>query len=143
MGTIFESILQRTTHAYFVWEDDLAVAFLDINPRTTGHTLVIPRLPISHWLDLPDDLSAHLFWVGKQIGRAQMAAFDCARAGLVVAGYHVPHVHLHVFPTNSMEDFDFRSLPSPGEQLGLEQSMCDLRSALKDLGFGDHVPDVA
>lgn len=59
-----------------------------------------------HWVDLDDDLSAHLFAVAKTIGKAQSEAFECEKVGLMVQGYEVPHVHIHVWPTTSLADFD-------------------------------------
>ena len=96
----------------FVWRDDRCVGILSINPLNPGHTLVIPQDEIDHWLDVPADLQAHLFDVARQVGEAQMRAFEPARVGLVIAGFEVPHTHLHVVPVNSLADMDFASAPA-------------------------------
>jgi histidine triad (HIT) family protein len=140
MGTIFDRVMRGEVPSYFVWEDDVAVAFLDIHPHADGHTLVIPRRPESHWTGLSDPESERLFWVAKQIGSAQRAEFDCVRTGLVVAGYHVPHVHIHVFPSNDMSDFDFRELPPEGDTDTLAQNMVRLRQRLRSDGLEQFVP---
>lgn len=106
MATLFSKIIDGEIPATFVYQDDLCVAFMDIQPLTDGHLLVVPRQEIDHWVDLDDDLTAHLFNVAKKLGRAQKKAFGCERVGVIVQGFEVPHVHIHVFPTNSLADFD-------------------------------------
>lgn len=106
MATLFTKIIDGEIPATFVYEDDRCVAFMDIQPLTDGHLLVVPREEVDHWLDLDDDLVSHLFTVAKKLGQAQKKAFGCERVGLIVQGFEVPHVHIHVFPTNQISDFD-------------------------------------
>ncbi|WP_029088630.1 HIT family protein [Brevibacterium album] len=106
MATIFTKIIEGEIPGEFVYEDERCAAFLDVQPMTAGHTLVVPREETPHWVDLDDELAAHLFAVAKRIGRAQERAFDCEKVGLMVQGYEVPHVHIHVWPTTSLKDFD-------------------------------------
>ena len=77
MATLFTRIIDGEIPGTFVWKDDECVAFLSINPITPGHTLVVPRMEVDHWIDLPDELCRHLMSVGRTIGRAQQQAFDC------------------------------------------------------------------
>lgn len=130
MASLFTRIIDREIPGVFVHEDDLCVAFLDVQPMTQGHVLVVPRQEVSHWVDLDDDLSAHLFAVAKTIGRAQMEAFDCERIGLLVQGYEVPHVHIHVWPTNSLADFDGKRRADFTDAEVLEQAAAKLRPLL-------------
>jgi diadenosine tetraphosphate (Ap4A) HIT family hydrolase len=109
MPTIFTRIIAGEIPGTFVHRDDRCVAFLSINPLAHGHTLVVPIDEVDHWIDMDADLSAHLFAVAHRIGRAQQAAFGCARVGLIVAGYEVPHAHIHVIPTEHMGQLDFRN----------------------------------
>jgi diadenosine tetraphosphate (Ap4A) HIT family hydrolase len=109
MTTIFTRIIEGDIPGTFVHRDDRCVAFLSINPLAPGHTLVVPIAEVDHWVDLDPDLAAHLFAVAHRIGRAQQAAFSCDRVGLIIAGYEVPHTHLHVVPTQHMGQFDFRN----------------------------------
>ncbi|MBS9476622.1 HIT family protein [Ancylobacter radicis] len=102
-GNIFAKILRGELPAHRVYEDEKAFAFLDIMPRSTGHTLVIPKAPARNILDIePDDL-AHVIGVAKKIAVAQMAAFGAD--GITVqqfnetaGGQVVFHLHVHVIP---------------------------------------------
>jgi histidine triad (HIT) family protein len=107
VATLFTRIINGEIPGRFVWRDDRCVAFLSINPMGPGHTLVVPIEEIDHWLDAPVGLNAHLLEVAQIIGQAQKAAFDCDRIGLIVAGYEIPHLHLHVIPTTSIRQFNF------------------------------------
>ncbi len=111
MSTVFTKIIDGELPGEFIWHDDLCVAFMSINPLKPGHTLVVPRKEIDHWLDAEPDLQAHLFAVAQRIGKAQMAAFSPARIGLVIAGFEVPHLHLHVVPINSLVEMDMSTTP--------------------------------
>jgi diadenosine tetraphosphate (Ap4A) HIT family hydrolase len=117
-----------------VWKDDRCVAFMTINPIADGHVLVVPRDEIDHWVDCSPDLSAHLFAVAHEIGRAQMDAFACERIGLIVAGYEVPHTHLHVIPTANMADLSFANAASTVEREALEAAAARIRAALRAAG---------
>jgi diadenosine tetraphosphate (Ap4A) HIT family hydrolase len=107
MATIFTKIIDGDLPGAFVYRDDRCVAFLSINPLTTGHTLVVPTEEIDHWIDCPPDLRDHLMAVATAVGRAQMEIWHPERIGLIVAGFEVPHLHLHVFPSSGMREFDF------------------------------------
>lgn len=106
MTTLFERIIAGAIPARWIWSDEACVAFLTISPVTPGHTLVVPREPVDHWLDAPDSLLAHLMATARTIGRAQLAEFGGVRSGLVIQGYGVPHLHLHVFSSSGPRDFD-------------------------------------
>jgi diadenosine tetraphosphate (Ap4A) HIT family hydrolase len=129
MPTLFTRIINKELPAKFVYTDDVAVAFLSINPITQGHTLVVPRLEVDQWTDAPDDVLAHLTAVAKKIGNGVKQAFDAPRAGLIVAGLEVPHLHIHVIPAWSLGDFDFaKASPATGEEL--DDAAAKLRAAL-------------
>lgn len=107
MTSVFTRIIDGELPGHFVWRDDRCVAFLSINPLTTGHTLVIPRDEVDHWLDLDPALMAHLTAVAQEIGIAQQQVWEPLRVGLMIAGLEVPHTHLHVVPMWGMGDLDF------------------------------------
>lgn len=134
MPTVFTHIIEGRIPGTFVWKDDRCVAFMTINPIADGHVLVVPRDEIDHWVDCSPDLSAHLFAVAHEIGRAQMDAFACERIGLIVAGYEVPHTHLHVIPTSSMADLSFANAASTVEREALEAAAARIRAALRAAG---------
>jgi histidine triad (HIT) family protein len=136
MPTLFTRIINGELPGKFVYTDDIAVAFLSINPITPGHTLVVPRLEVDQWTDAPDDVLAHLTAVASKIGNAVKAAFDAPRAGLIVAGLEVPHLHIHVMPVWSLGDFDFAKA-KPATQEELDDATAKLRAALDGGRPGD------
>ena len=107
MTTIFTRIIEGEIPGTFVHRDDRCVAFMSINPLAPGHVLVVPIEEVDHWVDASPELTAHLFEVTGRIGRALERAYDCERVGVIIAGYEVPHTHIHVIPTNDMSEFDF------------------------------------
>lgn len=131
MSGVFARIIAGELPGAFVWRDESCVAFMSINPIATGHTLVVPVEEIDHWLDADADLVAHLFDVARIIGLAQREAFDCRRIGVIVAGYEVPHTHIHVIPTNSMADVAFANAAEWVDRRELETAAAAIRSALR------------
>ncbi len=140
MSTLFSRIIKGEIPGRFVWRDDWCVAFLTIAPLRPGHTLVVPRAEVDEWTDADTDLITHLMVVAKHIGAAQKTGFDAPRAGLVVAGFEVAHLHLHVFPAWTMDDFDFDEADSDPDPAELDAAADTLRQVLREAGHGDHVP---
>ena len=118
MPTIFTKVINGDLPGRIVWSDDRVAAFLSIAPLTAGHTLVVPRAEVDDWTQLDPALAAHLMVVAHTLGGALRTAFDAPRAGLVIAGFEVPHAHVHVFPAWDMRDFDFGNARSdvPAEE---------------------------
>ncbi|MCX7620612.1 MAG: HIT family protein [Acidimicrobiales bacterium] len=130
MATIFTRIIGGELPGRFVYRDEQCVAFLSINPLRPGHTLVVPRQEIDHWLDAPPELNAHLMAVAQKIGAAQMVAFNPVRIGLMIAGLEVPHLHIHVVPIWGVHDLDFANAdPNPSTE-SLDDAAERLRQAL-------------
>jgi len=129
MSTVFTKIIDGTIPGTFVHRDEICVVFLSINPITTGHALVVPIAEVDHWMDLDARTRAHLFEVAHRIGEAQMQAFECDRIGLIIAGYEVPHTHLHVIPTSSMADLSFANVHN-AERAELEAAGAAIRAHL-------------
>lgn len=107
MASIFTKIIQGQIPAHKIAEDDQFFAFLDIAPLSPGHTLVIPKQEIDYIYDLDDVTLAGLHIFGKKIGKAIQQATGCVRISLIVAGFEVPHAHVHLLPSNSMSDLNF------------------------------------
>ena len=105
--TIFSKIISGEIPSYKIAEDEKYLAFLDINPLVEGHTLVIPKIEIDKFFDVPDDYLEEIFLFSKPIARAIEKAFDCNRCGLAVVGIEVPHAHMHLVPINSADDLNF------------------------------------
>lgn len=140
MPTIFSRIINREIPGRFVWEDDLCVAFLTAGPLTDGHTLVVPREEIDQWLDADDAVLVQLTRVARSIGVAVREEWDSARAGLLVQGFEVPHLHLHVWPVNSPADFDLRNVQQHPDPARMDESAQRLRDRLRAHGHGGVVP---
>ena len=126
MATIFTRIIQGDIPGTFVWRDEACVAFLSINPMAHGHTLVVPIEEVDHWVDAPATLVSHLFSVSHRIAQAQRQAFAPERVGIIVAGYEVPHTHLHVIPTTSMGQLSFASAAASVSRDELESAAADV-----------------
>jgi len=141
MATVFTKIIDGELPARFVWRDTHCVAFLSIAPLRTGHTLVVPRAEVDHWLDLDSGILAHLTDVAQTLGAAQQAAFSPAKVGLMIAGLEVPHVHLHVVPIDGVHDLDFANADQDPDPGGLDRAADAIRAALGDLGAGAGVEE--
>lgn len=139
MPTIFTRIIDGEIPGTFVWRDDLCVAFMSINPMAVGHTLVVPIEEIDHWVDGSPELTAHLFAVTRHIAKAQEAAFRPERVGVIIAGYEVPHAHIHVIPTNDMAEISFANAAASIERETLEAAAAALRESLVAAGHEAYV----
>lgn len=107
MSSVFTKIINGELPGRFVYRDETVVAFLTIEPLAYGHTLVVPVQEVDRWTDLDAETWAHLNEVAQKVGQAIIAAFGSPRAGYIIAGFDVPHTHIHVFPTSKMSDYDF------------------------------------
>jgi histidine triad (HIT) family protein len=134
MSTVFTKIIEGVFPGTFVWRDELCVGFMSINPMAPGHVLVVPIEEIDHWIDAPPHLAAHLFSVTYTIGSAQRDAFGCERVGVIVAGYEVPHTHIHVIPTSSMAQLSFANAAASVERDDLDRWAAAIRRALRAAG---------
>jgi len=134
MTTLFTRIIEGELPGRFVWRDERCVAFLSINPLQPGHTLVVPIAEVDQWTDVPAELVEHLMRVSHVIGRAQVEVFAPARVGLVIAGFEVPHCHVHVIPTRSMADLDFANAAQDPDPAALDDAADRLRAALAAAG---------
>ena len=140
MATLFTKIIEGELPGRFVWRDDVSVGFLSINPMGAGHTLVVPRAEVDHWVDADDELLGHLYRVSHRISEAIMSVWQPPRVAMIIAGFEVPHLHLHVFPAFGLENFDFRTADANPDPADLDKNAEALRAALRDAGHGDQVP---
>ncbi len=105
--TIFSRIIKGELPAYKIAENDKFFAFLDINPLVKGHTLVIPKIEVDKFFDMPDNYLSEILVFAQPIARAIEKAFKCNRCGISVVGIEVPHAHMHMVPLNGADDLNF------------------------------------
>src|SRR3954470_20950660 len=105
--TIFSKIIKGEIPSYKIAEDENFFAFLDIFPLVKGHVLVVPKIEVDKFFDVPDTYLSKLLLFSKPIAHAIEKAFDCDRCGISVVGLEVPHAHLHLVPINSANDLNF------------------------------------
>ncbi|MBC7389797.1 MAG: HIT family protein [Opitutaceae bacterium] len=107
MPSVFTKIIDGDIPCYKIAEDDLHFAFLDINPLTQGHTLVVPKQETDYIFDLEDNALAALHLFAKKVATAIKISVPCVRVGVAVIGLEVPHAHIHLVPFNNMQQINF------------------------------------
>jgi histidine triad (HIT) family protein len=141
MPSVFSRIIAGELPGRFVWRDDHVVAFLSIEPVAPGHVLVVPVAEVDHWIDLEPPLWTRVAAVSHVIGQALDTAFDAPRVGQMIAGFEVPHVHVHVFPARELDDIGFAHVEiRPGSGVARRCGRTHPCGAA-GLGHGAHVPD--
>jgi diadenosine tetraphosphate (Ap4A) HIT family hydrolase len=133
MATLFTKIINREIPGRFVYEDDEFVAFLTIAPFTQGHTLVVPRAELDQWQDLDPATFGRIMTLSQRLGKAVQAAFGAPRAGLLIAGLEVPHLHVHVFPAYTLGDFDISGADQNPTPESLDEAQAKIKDALTRL----------
>lgn len=108
MASVFTKIINGELPCYKIYEDDKILSFLALDQIHLGHTLVISKAEINSWMEVPADVYAHLHVVSQKIGKAMLKATGAPRIGQMVAGFEVPHYHLHMIPAWSIPDLDFK-----------------------------------
>lgn len=121
--TLFSKIIKGEIPSFKIAENEKFYSFLDINPLVMGHTLVIPKIEVDKFLDMPDDYLSEILLFSKPIAEAIEKSFPCKRCGLSVVGLEVPHAHLHLIPLNHMDDINFtrKKLSPSKEELKIAQ----------------------
>jgi len=132
MATVFTKIINGEIPGRFVYEDDEIVAFLTIAPITQGHTLVVPRAEIDNWQDIDPAVFGRIMEVSQRVGRAVSKAFGVERAGVIIAGLEVPHLHVHVFPARDLSDFGFANADQNPSQESLDEAQAMIKAALAE-----------
>lgn len=105
MSSIFSQIITGEIPCYKIYEDSKTIAFLTIRPHTKGHTLVVPKIEVDHWDDVPEEYFGHMWRSAQFVAKILKAKLGCSRVGVMVVGFEVPHAHIHLIPSESMEDF--------------------------------------
>lgn len=140
MSTLFTKIINGEIPGRFVWKDEDVVAFLTISPITQGHTLVVPREEVDSWTQASPELLAKVMDVAQRVGRVQEDLFNAKRVGVLMEGFEVDHLHVHVWPAYSTADFEIHNVDHNPDPAVMEATAVKLRAALREAGHGDAVP---
>lgn len=145
MATVFTKIINGEIPGRFVYRDEKVVAFLTIEPAAYGHTLVVPIEEVDRWTDMDPATWAHCNEVAQLVGKAIVDTFDAPRAGYLIAGFEVPHAHIHVFPASDMSGFSLQNVMRMDETdpEKMDDSAAKIRAALLKQGVDEaKVPSV-
>ena len=123
--SVFTKIINGELPSFKIHEDDLTISILTIEPIALGHTLVITKQEINSWLDVPAEIYTRVHLNSQKIGHAIKKATGCPRVGQIVAGFEVPHYHLHLIPAWSIPDLNFARAQkrSQDEMLKIQSEM--------------------
>ena len=108
MATIFTKIINNELPSYKIHEDELTISILALDQVSPGHVIVIPKQEVNHWFDVPADAFNRVGLNAQKIAKAIQKFSGCPRVGTIVAGFEVPHYHLHLIPAWSIPDIDFK-----------------------------------
>jgi len=107
--TIFSRIIAGEIPCFKIAEDENFFAFLDINPLTAGHTLVVPKTEEDYLFRLDDETIGKMMIFAKKIALAIEESVSCVRVGVAVIGLEVPHAHIHLIPIQKESDMNFHN----------------------------------
>jgi len=130
MASIFSRIIAGDIPGRIVWDDDTCVVMVDIRPLHRGHCLVIPKQEVDHWVDLDSTTVQHLTGVAHIVAGVQQSVFRPERVGLMIAGFEVPHTHMHVIPIDTMADLNFANADTNADPEDLDRVAELLRDGL-------------
>lgn len=123
MASIFTKIIAGELPCYKIYEDELTFSFLALDQVNLGHTLVVPKQEVNHWMDVPEKAFIQVNLNAQKIAKAIQKATGCPRIGTIVAGFEVPHYHLHLIPAWSIPDLSFsRAKRHSNEEMAKIQS---------------------
>jgi histidine triad (HIT) family protein len=112
--SIFTKIIRGEIPCYKIYEDSQTFAFLDIHPKTPGHTLVVPKKQIEFVWDLADEDYQALMATVKKVAQHIRTVMGSPYVGELIAGDDVPHAHIHVYPFTTAEQSQF--IPDPNAE---------------------------
>ena len=127
MTSIFTKIINKEIPGRIIWEDSTCIAMVDIRPLNRGHVLVIPREEVDKWHELSAASISHLMTIVHKVAEAQQLIFKPARVGLMIAGFEVPHTHIHCVPIEDMSHLDFTQA-----QMGDPDDLDEVADLLRD-----------
>ena len=127
MASIFTRIIAGELPSYRIFEDEHTFAFLARDALAHGHTLIVPKVEINDFTDVPEPYYSAVFRNARPIAQALKAAAGCVRVGTVIAGFEVPHFHLHLIPINRPQDLEMANakVRANEEFLYWQKKICD------------------
>lgn len=129
--TIFSKIINGDIPCYKIAEDDRFFAFLDINPVSWGHTLVVPKNETDYIFDLSDEEIGEMMKFAKRVAAGIKEAVPCRKVGMAVLGLEVPHAHIHLIPLTKEGDMDFKNKVSDPDPERMRQVALAISSKIK------------
>lgn len=129
--TIFSKIIKGDIPCYKIAEDDRFFAFLDINPVSWGHTLVVPKHETDYIFDLSDEEIGEMMKFAKRVAAGIKEAVPCRKVGMAVLGLEVPHAHIHIIPLTKEGDMDFKNKVSDPDPERMRQVALAISSKIK------------
>ena len=126
MDSIFSRIIKGELPSYKIMENEFVFAFLAKDQVRLGHTLMIPKVEVDSFLEVPEPYYSAVFTHAKPVGQAIQRATDCVRIVTAIVGYEVPHFHYHLIPSWSLRDLDFSQAQTyPEEKMeGIRKAIC-------------------
>jgi histidine triad (HIT) family protein len=103
--SVFTKIIKGEIPCHKIYEDKLCFAFLDIHPKTPGHTLVVPKKQVDEFQDLPEEDYLAVMKTVKAVANRQKDVLGAKRVGVEIIGGDVPHAHVHVFPFSDISEY--------------------------------------
>ncbi len=107
---IFCKILRNESPAHKIWENENFLAFLKLGALNPGHILLIPKIHADYIFDLPEPLYSAIFKTAKLLSEPLRKAMKAKRIGVIIEGFTIPHVHLHLVPLHNEDEVDPRRM---------------------------------
>jgi histidine triad (HIT) family protein len=106
MTTIFSKIIAGEVENYKIYEDDMTFVFLTLRPHAKGHMLIVPKIEVDHWDDVPEDYYRAMWDTARKMAKLLKEKFNPKRVGVMIQGFEIPHAHIHIVPINDVHDLD-------------------------------------
>ena len=134
-SSVFSQIIRNELPAHRVYEDEHVLGFLSLDQIHPGHTLLVPKVEIDYFVDVPEPYYSAVFRAAKPLSKAIHEVTGCVRVGTIIAGFDVPHFHYHLIPMFDYYDLDPR-LAKRHSDAENEQMAARIRAALDGLPSG-------
>jgi histidine triad (HIT) family protein len=131
MASIFTRIIRGEIPSIRLFENEFAIAIMDVFPLRKGHVLIIPKMETDLLFDLDDNILCELMILSKRLAKAMKKALDCQRIGLSVIGLEIPHAHIHLVPINDANDINFAQQKLAMDSAEIQEIADKIKNELK------------